>query len=240
MAVRSIESVSIPSSLSLESVLKPPTLADKRLSRLRESGIAVVRCPDCGCEASREEVLVHRPGEVSVRRILLRCQAPGRGCGVRVESEEPVLPGTRPRMLETPLTCRTGGSRPVEARTRPQLIPPQIPKEVPMQTTSPVVCACGCGREFHPQRPSQRFATTSCRNRFNSRARREREKVVRTGGPLTLLTMNRPNAPQATPRMGMPTLAELAAWLIELSPEQEIAVRELVRLERDRRTPIAS
>lgn len=108
-----------------------------------------------------------------------------------------------------------------------------------MQTSSPVVCACGCGREFHPQRPSQRFASTSCRNRYNSRARREREKVVRTSGPLTLVSINRPN-PMGNPRIGMPSLAELAAWLIELSPEQEIAVRELVRLERDRRTPIAS
>lgn len=108
-----------------------------------------------------------------------------------------------------------------------------------MQTTSPVVCACGCGREFHPQRPSQRFASTSCRNRFNSRARREREKEVRTGGPLTLVSLGRPS-PVGNHRFGMPTLAELAAWLIELSPEQEIAVRELVRLERDRRTPIAS
>lgn len=249
----SIQSVSIPSSLCLEGVLKPPTLADRRLSRLRESGISVVRCPQCGADAAREEVLIHRPGQPSVLRVLLRCQGgsrhEGRGCPVQVHSESPVIPGTWPRPMDpllrpTAAEIRGEAARRNGSSSRPSppgadCAPVRLPspplvqiQEVKMQT-APLVCACGCGREFHPQRPAQRFASTSCRNRFNSRARREREKVARDGGLPVLPSGNgRPSK--------LPTLAELASWLLELSPEQETAVQELVRLERDRRVLVAS
>lgn len=99
-------------------------------------------------------------------------------------------------------------------------------------TEDRLTCACGCGREFRPRRAGQRFSGPGCRNRFNSRARREREKLGLFGvaaGPAG------PGAPGGGNGTCYISLAALAAGLITLTPEQEEAVRELVRLERARR-----
>lgn len=68
--------LSIPSTVPVKSASAAHvTTAQARDRRLREAGLNLVTCPSCGKRAAREEVLVHRPGQPTVRRILVRCLA---------------------------------------------------------------------------------------------------------------------------------------------------------------------
>lgn len=55
----------------------------------------VATCAKCGHRATRETMIVHRPGRPSVQREALRCQRPksakkGRRCPVVILSETPL------------------------------------------------------------------------------------------------------------------------------------------------------
>lgn len=213
--------VTIPSTLTQAGRTYLESPAQRLSARLRESGMEMIKCPSCGACATREELLVHRPGQDTVRRVVVRCwrsssNSDGRSCPVQVELEESVPEGTgiptRPRPVHS-----------AERRA-------QASKEEVMQDTR-LICSCGCNREFRPRRIGQRFASQACRNRFNSRARREREKLGRqSGAPAGS------NGVASHGGNGYISLAELAERLVELTPEQEAAVRELVRVERERRS----
>lgn len=94
--------VSIPSTLaSREGWCDLPTPEDKQIRRLLETGLPQATCPQCGHRATVEEVTVHRPGQTSVLRRVLRCwrqvplgagshSAKGARCPVQVISEAPI------------------------------------------------------------------------------------------------------------------------------------------------------
>ena len=66
--------VSIPSTLaSREGWCDLPTPEDKQIRRLLETGLPQATCPLCGTRATVETVTVHRPGQTSVLRRVLRC-----------------------------------------------------------------------------------------------------------------------------------------------------------------------
>jgi hypothetical protein len=223
---------SIPSSLV---GLVPPrhvTDEERRERRLREARVCFATCPECGGRATREEVLVHRPGQPSVERVLLRClryppprkglpQDPRR-CPIHIESETPAEAG-----LEVPV------SQPVTCEEQRDI-------EVPVEPI-PVLCPCGCGDQVPPKR---KFASQRCSNLFNARksveARRARaaeEAAAQEPGPAPPTPELRERVAQASSAVSNAvSLLAIAAQLLELTPEEADLVTRLVEAERARRS----
>lgn len=222
--------VSIPSTLANPGPPPPdrPTANEVRLRRLQEAHIEPATCPTCGLTATREEVLIHRPGQPSVVRILLRClrfAVKGRG---------------------------NGQSRVQEARAN-QACPVHIESETPVeavpqeevsvsQTVTPVTpCPCdGCGNTV-PQ--GRKFCSSHCSNKFNARrsaearrARREaasaREKAL--PAPPTPELRSRVSEAAATTRNAVSLLA-LATQLLQLPLEHLDLVRQFADVPADER-----
>lgn len=184
--------ISLPSSLpASNSGPMPLTNAELRERRLRAAGHELTTCPVCGQLATREQVTVHRPGQPSLLRVVLRCQGIPAGelssaarCPAVIEAET-VLEGPPP-VFELPKTSR----RPVRRqRTKPESLPapvtppPDVPDampadagpEVPMTEKKCLDCGATLPDPHGRQKRCESCAETAERSRKQADYRRRRQ-----------------------------------------------------------------
>lgn len=217
----------IPSTLAIQ---PPPTLlptdAERRDQRLREAGHDLRTCPTCGHRAWREEVLVHRPGQPSVTRVIVRCLRAtpkghyGQGAGQRS--------GIRP-----PCPLHIESETPLKEETC------EMPTTATTEPHSETPCPCGCGNTVAEGR---KFASRGCAGRYHNPPGKLTRRAQEASAP---------SAPdQAAPSPAIVekvreaagvthnavSLLALAGQLLELTPDEVDLVTRLVAAERARRT----
>lgn len=164
--------VSIPSTLADQ---PPPTrdvtAEEKTLRRLRQAHIEAATCVTCGGLATREEVLVSRPGLPSERRVLIRClanAAKGRAQGQSALQEEQAA-------ARCPVQTMTAEDAPPLVQQKPIPEHRERAERSPDRFTMPQLTCPICSKVFRPRRSAQRLCSSIC----NDRDRYLREKAER-------------------------------------------------------------
>lgn len=196
--------VSFPSSL-------PRPEESIRVPR-RSKPLAGPTCPACGHRASREVLTVHRPGEPSVRRTVLRClraasgktdplgRTKGHRCPLSTESEAP---------LPSPLAAAQEAIAP-----DPEPVEPEEEAEVeskPCAECGAPVGPCPKGTRRFCRTCAQRRAREGSRRRSREHAERVRATRQAEGEPTPAAPVPMPAEARESPVPGPVTERDLHA-----------------------------